>query len=109
MNSNIHQIVNRIIRFCLVLVVLVISGTAFGADRVENLYNKAAIKYHRLYDDPVYASKTDNWLITIKQFRLIHQNYPNHYRSEYHHGLTLQYFQYLQVYRFLHHCLPGRR
>ncbi|MFH2132962.1 MAG: N-acetylmuramoyl-L-alanine amidase [bacterium] len=52
-----------------------------AADRVETLYSKAGARYHQLYDDPVYASQTENWLRTIKQFKIIQQTYPSHYRA----------------------------
>ncbi len=71
----------------LILTLLVILAVAFlskpliAADRVESLYDRAAAKYHLLYEDPVFAALTDNWLRTIKQFRIIHQTYPTHYRA----------------------------
>jgi len=54
---------------------------SLAADYVESLYEKAAAKYHQLYDDPVFASESDNWLRTIKQFQIIQQTYSTHYRA----------------------------
>ncbi len=52
-----------------------------AADHAESLYSKAASNYHRLYDDPVFASNSDNWLRTIKQFQIVQHTYPTHYRA----------------------------
>lgn len=81
MNSIVHRNQVWVLGLLLILAVLVMARPVFAADRVDLLYGKAAEKYHRLYDDPVYASKTDNWLRTIKQFRILHQTYPDHRRA----------------------------
>jgi N-acetylmuramoyl-L-alanine amidase len=52
-----------------------------AVDHAESLYNKGANNYHRLYDDPVFASQSDNWLRTIKQFQIVQRTYPTHYRA----------------------------
>lgn len=70
-----------------VSVVIVIAATvAFSdqleaADPVESIYSRAAAKFHQLYDDPVFANRSDNWLRTIKQFQIIQQTYPTHHRA----------------------------
>ena len=68
----------------LVSVIVTIIGLSHqleAADHAESLYSKAAINYHRLYDDPVFASTSDNWLRTIKQFQIVQRTYPTHYRA----------------------------
>jgi N-acetylmuramoyl-L-alanine amidase len=62
---------------CLCLLLNFAVPPVFG-DEVDNLYNKAAEKYHELYKDSPFRKQAENWLTTIKQFQLIYQNYPNH-------------------------------
>jgi len=72
---------NHIGRLVLISALLVIFGDAVAADRADTQYGRAAEKFHRLHNDPAYAADVDNWLRTIKQFSIIHQTYPNHYRA----------------------------
>lgn len=60
-----------------VLVAVMLTGVVF-ADNADRMYAKAAEKYHLLYDDTPYRLFEDNWLKTIKQFQVIHINYPDH-------------------------------
>jgi len=65
----------------LITSIVLLGGQSEAADLVESIYSKAAAKFHQLYDDPVFANQTDNWLRTIKQFQIIQRSYPTHYRA----------------------------
>jgi N-acetylmuramoyl-L-alanine amidase len=65
-----------ILSFCLLLI-----GGTVQADRVEDSYQRAAKKYHLLYKKTNFREKEHNWLNTIRQFELIYQKHPNHYRA----------------------------
>lgn len=70
-------------RNCLIIICLLFlfngmnQGSAFG-DEVDHLYDKAAEKYYELFRNHNFSQKTENWLTTIKQFKLIYTAFPNH-------------------------------
>ncbi|MBU3914374.1 N-acetylmuramoyl-L-alanine amidase, partial [bacterium] len=60
---------------------LLIKSSPIVADSVDGLYDKAAQKYHKLYEKTEFREQADNWLKTIKQFQLIYMNYPRHSKA----------------------------
>ncbi len=75
------MITTRLSRVLFFLVFLASFSIVTYADEVDRLYEKAAVKYHRLYKESDFRNREDNWLKTIKQFQLIHKNYPRHHQS----------------------------
>ncbi|MBU2512545.1 N-acetylmuramoyl-L-alanine amidase [bacterium] len=69
-------------RFFILIFCFFLSSPVIQADEVDNLYDKAAEKYHELlFKDTPLRQKADNWLRAIKQFQIIYQNYPNHHKA----------------------------
>lgn len=66
---------------CVLLLQSLLLSTPLCADEVDHLYAKAAEKYKALYNDPAYRKSEENWLTTIKQFKLIYKTYPRHYQA----------------------------
>ncbi len=71
----------RIAIFLFLIGFSVFSRSPALADGVDRLYDKAAEKFHKLYKDTPFKDNANNWLRTIKQFMLVHQNYPDHVRA----------------------------
>jgi len=53
-------------------------NSTLHADKVDKFYQNAAKKYHKLYEQTDFKKSADNWLRTIRRFKRIHENYPDH-------------------------------
>lgn len=74
----------RTIRFSILIGILLLFvglPLSSNSDTVDRLYERAAEKYYRLYNDAAFRHRADNWLKTIKQFQLIAKNYPAHHQA----------------------------
>ena len=95
-----NNMIKRLFIFFALIIGLSLNISLVKADIVERNYKKAAQKYHTLYQNSKFREKADNWLLTIKQFQLIYQNYPNHFRAP--HSLFNIGKLYRSLYRWNH-------